>query len=252
MDETRDLWDAWSDAFQGAWNADTADELPPADVHYGPGWPADERLDHLPEFEGRAVVELGCGGGQASVGFARRGAGRVAGVDFSTRQLEHARRLAGLYGVDVEFLAGDVTDLPLDGDGFDLAFSSWVFQMVGDLEPCFAEAARVLRDGGTLFFAIPHPFYEVFDPETGEIARSYFDSTPERKSIGDLDPDMVVFHHRVAEIHRALVDAGFTVERLFEPGSVDPDDYEEQWSQKPELMAQVPPTLAVRAVARGD
>jgi SAM-dependent methyltransferase len=248
MEENRDLWNAWSDAFQGAWNADTTDELPPADVHYGPGWPEDERLDHLPEFEGRDVVELGCGGGQASVGFARRGAGRVAGIDFSTRQLEHARRLAGLYGVDVDFLAGDVTELPLADGAFDLACSSWVFQMVGDLDGCFAEAARVLREDGVLFFAMPHPFYELFDPETGEIDRSYFDPTPERKSIGDLDPEMTVFHHTVGEIHRALVAAGFAVDRLFEPGSADPDDYEEQWSHKPELMAKVPPTLAIRAV----
>ena len=141
-----------------------------------------------------------------------------------------------------------MTALPLVEDRFDLAFSSWVFQMVGDLESCFAEAARVLRPGGTLFFAMPHPFYELFDPDSGDLDRSYFDSTPERKSIGDLDPEMVVFHHTVGEIHRALVDAGFTVDRLFEPGSVDPEDYEEQWSHKPELMAKVPPTLAVRAV----
>ncbi|MEF8842082.1 MAG: class I SAM-dependent methyltransferase [Haloarculaceae archaeon] len=248
MEETRDLWNAWSDAFQSAWNADTTDEPPPADVHYGPGWPADERLDHLPDIGDADVVELGCGGGPASVGFARRGAASVAGVDLSTRQLEHARRLAGLCGVDVEFLAGDVTELPFAADAFDLAFSSWVLQMVDDLDACFAEAARVLREGGTLFFAMPHPFYGIFDPETGEIERSYFDSTPERKSIGDLDPEMTVFHHRVADIHRALVDAGFTVEQLFEPGSGDPEDYEEQWSHEPELMATVPPTLAVRAV----
>ena len=59
---------------------------------------------------------------------------------------------------------------------------------------------------------------------------------------------MVVFHHTVGEIHRALVDVGFTVDRLFMPDSADPGDYEEQWSHKPELMATVPPTLAVRAV----
>ena len=141
-----------------------------------------------------------------------------------------------------------MTALPLVEDRFDLAFSSWVFQMVGDLDSCFAEAARVLREDGVLFFAMPHPFYELFDPDSGDLDRSYFDSTPERKSIGDLDPEMVVFHHTVGEIHRALVDAGFTVDRLFEPGSVDPEDYEEQWSHKPELMAKVPPTLAVRAV----
>lgn len=249
MEETRNLWNAWSDAFQSAWNADTDEGgLPPADVHYGPGWPEGERLAHLPAFEGRDVVELGCGGGQASVGFARRGAGRVVGVDLSTRQLEHARRLAGLYGTEVAFLAGGVTDLPLPDDAFDLAFSSWVFHTVDDLDACFAEAARVLRAGGTLFFAVPHPFYGIFDPETGEIARSYFDPEPERKSIGDLDPELTVFHRTVGEIHRALVDAGFAVDRLFEPGSTDPDDYEEQWSHRPELMAKVPPTLAVRAV----
>lgn len=250
MRETRDLWDAWSEDFQAAWNADTGEgELPPADVHFGPGLTAEERFDLLPDFAGDDVVELGCGGGQASVGFARRGAASVAGVDFSTRQLAHAERLAGLHGVDVDLLAGDVTDLPLAADAFDLAFSSWVFQMVGDLERCFAEAARVLRPGATLLFAVPHPFYELFDPETREVARSYFAAEPERKSIGDIEPEMTVYHHTVGGIHRALVDAGFVVERVVEPGSDDPDDYREQWSQKPELMAAVPPTLVVRATA---
>lgn len=252
MRETRDCWQAWSDDFQSAWNADTAeDELPPAPVHYGPGFPDDERLAFLPDLDGADVVELGCGGGQASVGFAQEATNSVTGVDFSTEQLHHARKLRDAYGVDAQFAAADVTDLPLADDAFDLAFSSWVFQMVGDLDACFAEAARVLRPGGTLAFAVPHPFYEQFDPEERELERSYFDDAPERKSIGDVEADLVVFHHTVGAYHRALVDAGFTVERLYEPGTDDPDVYEEQWSHEPELMALVPPTLVVRArVAR--
>lgn len=248
MKETRALWEAWSESFQAAWEADTDEgELPPADVHIGPGVADDERLGLLPGFEGQDVVELGCGGGQASVGFARRGAGSVTGVDFSVEQLDYAQGLADRYGVGVRFAAGDVTALPLATDGFDLAFSSWVYQMVGDLDGAFAEAARVLRPGGTLLFAVPHPFYELYDPEARELDRSYFDGEPERKSIGDLDPDLVVHHHTVGELHGALVDAGFAVEALLEPGSEDPGDYEEQWSHKPELMAMVPPTLVVRA-----
>lgn len=248
MRETRDLWDAWSDDFQAAWNADAGeDELPPAPIHYGPGYPEDERLDLLPDVEGIDVVEVGCGGGQASVGFARRGA-RVVGVDFSTEQLRHAERLRDAYGVEAGFLAGDVTDLPLADDAFDVAFSSWVFQMVADLEACFAEVARVLREDGVFVFAVPHPFYEVFDPETGEIERSYFDATPERKSIGDIEADLTVFHRKVEEIHGTLVDSGFVVERLLEPGSDDPEEYRKQWSHEPDLMANVPPTLVVRAV----
>lgn len=253
MRETRDLWDAWSDDFQATWNAETdEDELPPALVHYGPGYPEDERLDFLPDIEGTDVVELGCGGGQASVGFARRGVGSVTGIDFSTEQLRHAMRLRDVYDVEAQFLAGDVTDLPLADDAFDLTFSSWVFQMVEDLEGCFAEAARVLRAGGVLVFAVPHPFYELFDPETHELKRSYFETEPERKSIGDVEADLVVFHRNVGEIHGALVDAGFTVERLLEPGTDDPDDYREQWSHKPDLMAMVPPTLVFRAVVEHE
>ncbi|MEF8779143.1 MAG: class I SAM-dependent methyltransferase [Haloferacaceae archaeon] len=250
MRENRKLWDAWSEDFQAAWNADAGEgELPPAPIHYGPGFSEEKRLDPLPELEGAAVLELGCGGGQASVGFAREGADHVVGVDVSTEQLTYARRLGGTYGVEdrLRFLAGDVTALPLGADRFDLAFSSWVFQMVSDLEACFGEAARVLRPGGTLVFAVPHPYYELFDPETGELERSYFDDAPERKSIGDLEPRLTVYHHTVGEIHRALVGEGFTVERLWEPGTGDPEAYREQWSHKPELMATVPPTLVAEA-----
>jgi SAM-dependent methyltransferase len=249
MRETRDLWNAWSDDFQAAWNAETAEgELPPAPVHYGPGFPEDERFAVLPSLDGAEVVELGCGGGQATVGFARRDVAAAVGVDLSIEQLRHARRLRDRYGVDASFVVGDVRSLPLRADRFDLAFSSWVFQMVPDLDAAFGEAARILRPGGALVFAVPHPFYELFDPDTGEPDRSYFDSEPERRSVGGRDAELTIHHHAVGEYHDALVDAGFTVERLLEPGTADPDDYREQWRHRPELMATIPPTLAFRAV----
>ncbi|MFT4890544.1 MAG: SAM-dependent methyltransferase [Halobacteriales archaeon] len=153
MEETRDLWEAWSEDFQGAWEAETDDdELPPAPVHYGPGFPEDQRFDFLPDLDDADVVELGCGGGQASVGFAREGVDHVVGLDFSTEQLDFGRRLRDAYDVGTSFIAGDVSDLPLADDAFDLAFSTWVFQMVEDLRPAFAEAARVLRPDGVFVF----------------------------------------------------------------------------------------------------
>jgi len=250
MSETRRLWDQWSEAFQEAWNAETGEsERRPAPIHYGPGFPEDRRLAFLPDLEGAAVVELGCGGGQASVGFARRETGRVVGVDFSREQLDAARGLRDEYAVTAEFVGGDVSALPLAADSFDLAFSSWVYHMVEDLNVAFREASRVLRGGGSFVFAMPHPFYELFDPAAGELERSYFDSSPVRKSIGDLEPSLVEYQRGVGEIHEALREAGFEVEQLYEPGSMDPDAYREQWSHKPELMAQVPPTLVFRAVA---
>jgi SAM-dependent methyltransferase len=194
------------------------------------------------------VVELGCGGGQAAVGFARRDVARAVGVDLPAEQLRHARRLGDRHGVDARFVAGDVRSLPLPADRFDLALSSWVFRMVPDLDAAFGEAARVLRAGGTPVLAVPHPFYELFDPEAGEPVRSYFDPEPERRSVEGVDPDLVVHHHAVGEDPDALVEAGFAVERPLEPGTADPDDCREQWRHRPALTATVPPTLVLRAV----
>ena len=248
--ENRDLWNAWSDAFQGAWRADTDDgERPPAGVFLaGDVEGHDTVAEVFPAPSGLDAVELGCGGGQGTVGLALEGA-QATGVDFSTAQLVWARELRDAYDVEADFLTGDVTALPLAEDSQDLAYCAAVFHMVEDIEAAFAEAHRVLRPGGTFVFDVPHPYYETFDADERELDWSYFDCGPERKQIGEYDPDMLVYHHRVSDYHRALTDAGFTVERLLEPGDSDPEVYREQWSHKPELMAMVPPTLVVKAVA---
>lgn len=246
-DENRRLWDAWSDDFQALWNADTGDgDLPPAPCPFTADAPGGSHPDILPSIAGIDFVELGCGGGQASVGTAQEGADTAVGVDFSAEQLEHARKLRDLYGVDARFVFGDVTRLPLADESFDVAFSGWVFQMVEELEAALLEARRVLRDDGVLVFDLPHPFYELFDPTTETLERSYH--APSRREIvihEDYESNMVVFDRTVGELHGALVETGFAVRRILEPGSDDPDDYDDDplESTQPDLMAKVPRNL---------
>ena len=242
----RRLWNEWSDDFQALWNAETAEGgLPPTPCPLTPGDDG-AQPDVVPSPAGIEFAELGCGGGQASVGTAVEGADRVTGVDFSTAQLEHARHLRDCYGVDARFVAGDVTDLPLADDAVDVAFSGWVVQMIEDLDAYLAEARRVLRDEGVLGFDVPHPFYECFDPATESIERSYHG--PQRRSITideAYDSNLVVFDRPVSDLHNAVVDAGFDVRRVLEPGSDDPeaDDDDPLDSNRPSLMAKVPRTL---------
>jgi len=251
--ENRRLWNEWSDAFQALWNADTEEGgLPPAPRPFTPDTPGGTQPAVLPSIAGRDVVELGCGGGQASVGLASEGADTVVGVDFSTAQLDHARALRDLYGVDVQFVVGDVTDLPLADDTFDVAFSGWVFQMIERIDECLTEAHRVLRDGGVLVFDVPHPFYELFDPETATLERSYHADARREITIDEsYEAEMVVFDRTVGDLHASLVDAGFDVRRVLEPGSDDPDDYDDEPpdSQRPDLMAMIPRNLRFCAVA---
>ena len=207
-------------------------------------------LDLLTDVAGADVVELGCGGGQCTVELARRGAD-VVGVDLSREQLGYAGDLVAEHGVGgaVALLEGDLTALSLAAGQFDVAFNCWVFQWVGDLDAAFAEAARVLRPGGRFVFATPHPVYGLADPETGEVVESYFDTGRQATTEDGLDADQVTYRHRVSDVYAALVDAGFRVEQLLEPGSADPDDYEEgPWGElTPELTSKLPTTLVVDA-----
>lgn len=252
--ENRRLWNEWSDDFQALWNVDTSDgELPPAPCPFTSDAPGGSHPEILPSVAGVDFVELGCGGGQASVGTANVGAETAVGVDFSAEQLGHARKLRDLYGVDAQFVGGDVTNLPLAAAEFDVAFSGWVLQMIEDLEGFMTEAHRVLREDGVFVFDLPHPFYEHMDPATGTLARSYH--TADRREITideEYESKMVVFDRTVGELHNAAVDAGFDVKRILEPGSDDPDDYDDDAfaSNRPELMAQLPRNLRFWAVAR--
>lgn len=251
--ENRRLWDAWSDQFQALWNAETGEgEMPPAPCPFSEDAPGGSQPDILPSVAGLDFVELGCGGGQATVGTALKGTDTAVGVDFSGEQLAHARKLRDLYGVDAHFACGTIERLPFPDDAFDLAFSGWVLQMVEDVDGCLAEARRVLRDDGVLVFDLPHPFYEVFDVETETPARSYHAGGRREITIDEeYAADMVVFDRTVGELHAAVVDSGFEVRRLLEPGSSDPADYDDDPldSNRPELMATVPRNLRFWAVA---
>lgn len=245
--ENRRLWNEWSDDFQALWNADTPEgELPPAPCPFTEDAPGGAQPDICPPIEGIDFVELGCGGGQASVGTAQEGADTVVGVDFSTEQLAHARQLRDFYDVDAQFLAGELRRLPLGEDTFDIAFSGWVFQMIEDVQACLGEARRVLRDDGILVLDVPHPFYELFDPDSKALERSYHASGRRTITIDDdYESDLVVFDRTVSDLHNQFVSSGFEVVRILEPGSDDPDEYDDDPldSTDPELMAQVPRNL---------
>jgi SAM-dependent methyltransferase len=244
--ENRRLWNEWSDAFQALWNADTDEGgLPPVPTPFDPDGHAATGPEFPPSVGGAAVVELGCGGGQGSVGTALSGAERVVGVDVSEEQLRHARRLRDHYGVDAAFVQGDATRVPLPADAFDLAFSEAAFQLVADLDAAVREARRVLRPGGTFYLSVMHPFRELIDPDEGVPRRGYH--APPRREIEideSYDADLVAFDRTVSELHRALVDAGFTVERIVEPEPEDGETTSEgDAAAAAEARALVPDTL---------
>lgn len=250
--ENQQLWNEWSDDFQALWTADTAeDELPPAPSPFEPDAPGRNQQDILSTMKGKDYVELGCGGGQGTVGTATLAPDTVVGVDFSGDQLAYARQLRDRYGVDAEFVTGDVTNLPFADDSFDVASSEAVFQMVEQFDQALREAHRVLRDGGVFVLSVPHQLYEVLDTDTGNFDRSYFETGRRKITVDeDYESELIVFDRTVADLHNALIDAGFEVRRLIEHQRYEVEHNDPDESELPEIVWKVPQCVRFWALAR--
>jgi len=94
---------------------------------------------------GDRVLDACCGTGDLALACERAG-GRVVGLDFSERMLERARRKSAT----VEWVRGDLLELPFEDGSFDAATVGFGVRNVADLERSLRELRRVLRLGGRL------------------------------------------------------------------------------------------------------
>jgi demethylmenaquinone methyltransferase / 2-methoxy-6-polyprenyl-1,4-benzoquinol methylase len=94
---------------------------------------------------GDRVLDAACGTGDLAVA-AERAGGTVTGLDFSERMLERARSKSS----SIEWVQGDVMELPFEDGSFDAATIGFGIRNVSDLEGGLRELARVLRPGGRL------------------------------------------------------------------------------------------------------
>ena len=100
---------------------------------------------------GETVLDLGSGGGIDVLLSARRvgPSGKAYGLDMTDEMLALARENQRKAGVEnVEFLKGEIEDIPLPADSVDVIISNCVINLSADKDRVLAEAFRVLRPGG--------------------------------------------------------------------------------------------------------
>ena len=106
---------------------------------------------NLPELSPRAIVDLGCGGGQNAANLLTRyPSARVTALDYSDVSVDKARQKnsAAIAAGRCRVLRGDVSALALESECFDLATAfETVYFWPGPVES-FREVYRVLRSGG--------------------------------------------------------------------------------------------------------
>lgn len=101
---------------------------------------------------GEAVLDVACGTGVVSITAAGRGA-KVRGLDLSPVLLGDARRNAAVVNAQIEFLEGDVEQLPYADATFDVVLSQFGHMFAPRPEIAIAEMLRVLKPGGRIAFS---------------------------------------------------------------------------------------------------
>ena len=104
----------------------------------------------------KSILEVGCGTGK-NTRWLSEVAEQVHAIDFSVAMIEQAQQKCPCE--NVTFTLADITQRwPVADASVDLVTGNLVLEHISDLRFVFAEAARVLIDGGRCFVSELHPF----------------------------------------------------------------------------------------------
>jgi ubiquinone/menaquinone biosynthesis C-methylase UbiE len=242
----RQDWDAYADEYQATHGMFLRD----VGFLWCPEGVQEAQARVLGDVSGRTVLEVGCGAAQCARWLRTRGA-RAVGLDLSGRQLQHARRIDDATGVRVPVVQGTATALPFGDASFDVVFSAFgALQFVREAERAVAEAARVLRPGGTFAFSVTHPVrWTMPDDPTSDglvVTSSYWDRTPYVEEDEHGRTSYVEHHRTLGDWVAHLADHGFALTRLLEPEW--PEGHDRVWGGwGPERGRLVPGTAIYAA-----
>lgn len=177
----------------------------------------------LPDFTGKAVLDLGCGFGWHCIYAKEQGAAKVVGIDISAKMLESARKKSE--GLNITYLQLAIEDIDFAAHEFDIVISSLAFHYVKDFALICRKINHCLKPGGQLIFSIEHPLF------TASPEQDWYTDADGNKLHWPLDHyqqegvrhtnflghTVTKYHRTLATIINTLIDHHFTIKQTFEP-----------------------------------
>lgn len=184
-------------------------------------WSQLKRL--LPDFEGKRVLDLGCGYGWHCMYAMEHGAASVIGVDISEKMLAVAEEKSKAYTIDYRCSA--MEDLQFPDASFDVVISSLAFHYVKDFRQLAASISKWLVCGGQFVFSVEHPVFTSYGTqdwyydEHGNILhfpvdKYYYEGKREAVFLGE---KVVKYHRTLTTYLDTLLSNGFELQHIIEP-----------------------------------
>jgi len=194
----------------------------------------------LPDFEGKRVLDLGCGYGWHCRYAAENGAVSVVGIDLSTRMLEKAQSLTT--DPRIRYHKAAMEDLAFRPGSFDVVLSSLAIHYILDFDRLCKAVHQLLSLPGTFVFSVEHPIFTaygsqdwVYDSEGNKIhwpVDNYFQEG-KRKAIF-LGQEVIKYHRTLDTYVNGLLSNGFDIN-----GFVEPSPDEQMLAQNPDWQEEL-------------
>ena len=250
LDQVRDAWDRIAEQGNDYYLAADA-----ADIERARSGRAEIKLtptrtvpsDWLGELPDKAVLVLAGGGGLQGPILAAAGA-RTTVFDLSKCQLKRDEEVASHFGLSLETVQGDMSDLSCFDDGaFDLIVNPCSICFCCNPRSVWQEVSRVLRPGGSFLSGLINPvnyLFDFFEADRKKLVVRYtipFDSQqlePGQRDrwLGTQRP--VEWGHSLQELIGGQLEAGLLLAGF----------YEDRWGDDDLLSDHLPVFFATRTV----
>lgn len=177
----------------------------------------------LTGFDGKSVLDLGCGYGWHCKYASDSGANYVLGIDISTMMLDKAKALNT--APNIEYLKSTMEDYDYPDQTFDFVISSLAIHYIAEYKKLISNVYKTLKIGGKFVFSVEHPVFTAEGSEdwrysdTGEILdfpvdNYYYEG---KRTANFLGEKVTKYHRTLTTYINTLVSNGFSVNAVIEP-----------------------------------
>ena len=184
-------------------------------------WPTLQSV--LPDFTGKAVLDLGCGYGWHALYAAEQGAASVMASDISEKMLAVAREKNAHRAITYRREAFEDADYA--PGSFDVVLCSLMLHYLSDYNDFVEKVHRWLKPGGILVYTVEHPVFTAYGSQDwyygpdGKILHFPVDNyyIEGQRDAVFLGEHVVKYHRTLTTYLEGLLARGFTLLHVREP-----------------------------------